>query len=101
MFDHIPPELKAAGPGVLGALLALIFLREPWPKATALFIGGVVTAQLLGGPIADYFDVEKYVGAVGFLVGLLSMAAAAKAFATIDAFEPAKFWESLRKKFGG
>ncbi len=105
MFDHIPPDLRQAGPGVAGSLLALLFMRRPWTMLLAMFVGGCLIAYIVTPWLAAYLEVgPKGEGVVGFLLGLFGMATTAKVFDLIEAINVADIWAALkdwiRKRLG-
>ena len=99
MFEHIPPELKSAGPGIAGSLLALAFMRRPPLILLGIFFGGCALSFFGTAWLADVLDMEKADGLVGFLLGLFGMALVAKIYDTIEVVEPALLWKALLERF--
>lgn len=103
-MSDMPPEIKDAAPGVLGSLVALPFLRGPWPVRLAMVLGGVVLSFYGSRPAAGWFDMQDAQGLVGFLIGLFGMALVAKVYEGIAAFNAGElgvaFKDWVRKRLG-
>jgi hypothetical protein len=97
MFDQIPPELRSAGPGVAGSLLALFFMRRPPLMLAGMFLGGCIVSYYVTPWLATWLDMDKASGTVGFLVGLFGMASVAKVFDTFEVVNPAELWKAVRQ----
>lgn len=95
----ILPETTVFVSGAVGSALSLRFLPDltRWQRITSI-IGGTIIAGYLAEPVADYFEVEKAVGAVGFLFGLFGLSICAKLFETIKSADP---WGLIESRFGG
>jgi hypothetical protein len=105
MFDHLPPELRAAGPGVAGSVLALFFLRRPPLMLAGMFIGGCMLSFFATPWLAAWMDVGiKGEGLTGFIVGLFGMTSMAKVYDFIEVIEVSQIWRALidfiRKRLG-
>lgn len=105
MLDNIPPELRQAGPGIAGSLLALMFMRRPWAMLAAMFLGGCTIAYIVTPWLAAYLEVGKGgENVAAFLLGLFGMATTAKVFDFIEAVNVAEIWAALkawgRKRLG-
>jgi hypothetical protein len=105
MFDQIPPEIRNAGPGVAGSLLALIFMRRPKFMLAGMFVGGCLLSYLATPWLAIYLEAgPKAEGLIGFLVGMFGMTTVAKVYDLFEAIEAAQLWKALldfaRKKLG-
>lgn len=104
MFDQIPAELRNAGPGVSGSLLALLFMRRPPLQMVGIFIGGALLAFFAADWLADLLEMEKFDGLIGFLVGLMGMRLVEKAYEFIEAISASDLWTALkdfvRKRLG-
>jgi hypothetical protein len=84
------PTLDAAltrhAPGFLGAVAALLWVRDTWPRRVVYTLAGMA-ASYYGAPPAAAFA-QSPEGLVGFFMGLFSMAVAAKVFELIEAVKP-------------
>jgi hypothetical protein len=105
MFDHIPPELRNAGPGVAGSILALLFLRRPPLILAGMFLGGCTLSFFATPWLAAYMEVGVHGSSlVGFLAGLFGMATTSKVYDLIDVVEVGQIWKALidfiRKRLG-
>lgn len=104
MFDQIPAELRNAGPGVAGSLLALFFMRRPPLVLAGIFIGGCVVSFYVTPWLVHYFDMERGRDTLGFIIGLFGMATTAKIFDTIEAVNATDLWKAvvdvIRKRLG-
>jgi hypothetical protein len=105
MLDQIPPEMRAAGPGVAGSVLALFFLRRPPFMLAGMFIGGCMLSYIGTPWLAAYLESgPKGEGLVGFMLGLFGMTTVAKVYDLVEAVEVREIWLALlnflRKRFG-
>jgi hypothetical protein len=105
MLDHIPPELRAAGPGVAGSVLALLFLRRPPLMLAGMFLGGCVLSYFATPWLTAFMEMgEKGEGLIGFLVGLFGMTTVAKTYDLLEVIEVGQIWRALldfiRKRLG-
>jgi hypothetical protein len=105
MFDHIPPELRNAGPGVAGSVLALFFLRRPPLMLAGMFLGGCMLSFFATPWLSAWMEVGiKGEGLIGFITGLFGMSSVAKVYDFIEAVEVAAVWRALldfiRKRLG-
>ena len=98
MFHGLPPEVRAAGPGIAGSFLALFFLRRPPLQRFGMFIGGCLLSHYGTAWLAGTLEMEHAEGLVGFVLGLFGMAAIARVYDLIDVMEPAKLWEIFLDK---
>jgi hypothetical protein len=74
--DH--PEVARFLPGVAGALVSMIFIREHWLRRLAMFAAGAALA-IYGTPWAARVS-NLDPGFAGFLLGMFGMALVAKVF---------------------
>jgi uncharacterized membrane protein YraQ (UPF0718 family) len=105
MFDQIPPELRNAGPGVAGSMLALLFLRRPPLMLAGMFLGGCVLSFFATPWLSAYLEVGIHgASLVGFLVGMFGMATTAKVYDFFEVVEVSQIWKALidfiRKRLG-
>jgi hypothetical protein len=105
MLDHIPPELRAAGPGVAGSVLALLFLRRPPLMLAGMFLGGCALSFFATPWLTAFMEMgTKGEGLIGFLVGLFGMTTVAKAYDLLEVIEVGQIWRALldflRKRLG-
>lgn len=97
MLDHIPPEVRTAGPGVAGSLLALLFLRRPKLMLAGMFLGGCVLSYIATPWLTAYLEVgAKGEGLVGFLLGLFGMTTVAKLYDLFESIDVREIWIALR-----
>ena len=99
-MDSIPPEVKAVVPGVAGSLIAMFFLRRPLALMVGMFIGGCALSFFATTAIAEWLEVTKFEGLVGFLTGLFGMALVAKIYDTIEAINANAVWRAILKRLG-
>lgn len=95
MPQHIIEELKAAAPGIAGAMLALMFMRRPILILAGMFVGGCLLSWYGATWFAELAGLEKHVGLAGFVLGLFGMALVAKVYDTIEALQPAKLADAV------
>lgn len=105
MFEHLPPELRAAGPGVAGSVLALFFLRRPPLMLAGMFLGGCMLSFFATPWLAAWMEVGiKGEGLIGFLVGMFGMTTVAKTYDLIEVMEVGQIWKAIidfvRKRLG-
>lgn len=105
MFDHIPPELRSAGPGIAGSILAVLFLRRPPWMLLGMFIGGCVLSYIATPWLAAYLEAgAKGEGLVGFLLGMFGMTSVAKLYDFLEVVDVRQVWDAvidfLRKRLG-
>nr|WP_297388287.1 hypothetical protein [uncultured Roseateles sp.] len=98
-FPDLPPELGPKVAGSAGSLLALLFLKEAWPRNLAMFFGGAAASWFGAEPVAVWLGLTS--GFVGFLLGLFSMAIVSKLFETWRTLELGTIIsDALRRFFG-
>jgi hypothetical protein len=97
MFDYLPPELRNAGPGVAGSVLALFFMRRPPLILIGVFLGGCLLSYYGTAWVAAALNMSRADGLVGFLLGLFGMALIAKIYDTIEAINPGELWTAVRQ----
>jgi hypothetical protein len=105
MLDHIPPELRHAGPGVAGSILALLFLRRPPLMLAGMFMGGCALSFFATPWLSAYMEVGVHgASLIGFLTGLFGMTTVAKVYDFVEAVEVGQVWKALidflRKRLG-
>ncbi len=100
----IPPEARQAAPGLIGSLIALPFLQGPPLMRVSMFLGGVAASFYGTGPAAKWLGMAQAEGLAGFLLGMFSMAIAAKCYEAINSFAADGIGKAvmdwLRKKLG-
>lgn len=98
MLEHIPPEVRTAGPGIAGSLLALMFLRRPKLMLVGMFLGGCLLSYIGTSWLAEYLEVgAKGEGLVGFLIGLFGMTTVAKVYDLFESIQTPEVWATLRE----
>jgi hypothetical protein len=104
MFDQIPLELRGAAPGVAGSALALFFMRRPPFVLVGMFVGGCLVSLYATHATAEFFEMDRADGFVGFVLGVFGMALIGKLHDTIEAVSPSEVWSdvraAIRKKLG-
>jgi hypothetical protein len=94
---EIPPEVKEAAPGALGALVALRWYARygKW-QAASMFVGGCALSYFGSATVAGWLSLSGSIGLTGFLLGMLGMAVVAKIFDLIDQIDPVAIWTMVR-----
>lgn len=105
MFDKIPTELREALPGAIGSAVAMRWIGGPWWWRIVAFVGAAYVAWLAAAPLADLLGLSvRWVGVVGFAIGLLIISFAIKAVDTVHAIQPSEIWntivEAIRRRLG-
>lgn len=101
---NVPDEVKELVPGVVGSLVALIFLRRrtayTWPATIGMFGGGCALSFFGTKPLAGLVNMADALGLAGFLVGLLGMATVSKMFDVLEAVDPRELVTKVLARFG-
>jgi hypothetical protein len=95
---NIPPEAAKAAPGLLGAIVALNWVRGSPMQRIAAFLGGSGSSFWGSETLAAWAHINS--GLSGFLIGLFGMAVAGKVFEFIQQIDIAPLVQRLLKKFG-
>lgn len=103
---QIPPEIKDAAPGAIGALSAWRYTTGSFWARVSMTLGGASLAFFGGPPLIAWLGIPSGTSmVVGWLLGMFGMRIAEKVMGVIDAFDSAKAAEvigdRLRKMFGG
>lgn len=98
MQNDLPPELAKAMPGVIGAMVALRWIRGTAPQRLAAVLGGSAAAYYETPYMSSIMGTDA--GLTGFLIGLFGMAVAAKTFEVLERLDPAALLERLLRKWG-
>jgi hypothetical protein len=96
---ELPTEVTQATPGLIGSLIALLWIKDTWPRRIAFFAAGAATSYYGSPFIAKWTNLDK--GLAGFLVGLLGMAIAVKVFETLAALQPGDILRRWMEKKAG
>ncbi len=85
---ELSPELKTGIAGMFGAVISMRFIKNlgPW-QMIAVAAGGFFSAMYLTHMIIDMFQIpidEKYVGGIGFLVGMFGQTLAGSILTAIN-----------------
>ena len=85
--------------GFIGALISLHFVTglSKWEHFTTVLCGAGVS-QFLAHPLAQYFHLDMYEQAIGFLMGLFGLSLCATLFRGL---RDADVWGFIRSKLGG
>jgi len=85
MSIDIPPDLGKHVAGPLGALSALLWVKDTWPRKIGMVLAGVALSYYATPAVAAWANLQQ--GLAGYLLGLFGMAAVSKLFATWDALD--------------
>jgi hypothetical protein len=78
MIDNIPPEVAHKLSGPAGGLVAMMFLRDTWPKRFAM-AAAACPLSWYGAPVlVQWMPINE--GLAGFLLGLFGMSIVSKIF---------------------
>lgn len=91
-------DVQRHAPGFLGAMSALLWIGETWPRRLGVVAAGTANSVYASSHVAGWLGVEIHLAAL--LVGLFSVAVADKAFSAVNAFEAAPVIKKLLKKWG-
>jgi hypothetical protein len=94
----IPPEAAKAAPGLLGAIVALNWVRGSPMQRVASFLGGSGSSYWGSELLAAWAHINP--GLSGFLIGLFGMAVAGKVFEGIQQLDIAALAQRVLRKFG-
>lgn len=97
MFDN--PEITRGTPGVIGALSAMLWLKETIIRKISSVIAGSA-ASYYGTPFGLRLFESVDSNLVAFLIGLFGMAVAAKIFETVEQFPTKTIVERVLTKLG-
>jgi hypothetical protein len=96
VIDH--EEVARATPGLIGAIAAMFWIKDTWPRRVAYVFVGAASSYYGSGALSTILGTEK--GLAGFLIGLFGMAIAAKVFETIESVAPKEVIAAVLKRFG-
>lgn len=91
-------EFSRHAPGFLGSVAAMLFIKDTWPRRVGYMLAGVAASHYASGAVAAATRLDE--GLAGFLVGLFSMAVAAKLFEALETLKSADLIERLMKRVG-
>lgn len=85
-------------PGLIGSVVALLWVRDTWKRSVACVGGGMASSYYVSPSVVVWTSADPSLA--GFLVGLFSVAVAAKLFETIDAVQPRSVIDRILRKIG-
>jgi hypothetical protein len=91
-------DVSRHAPGVLGSLAALLWIKDTWPRRMGYVLAGSAASHYASPYAALLLNTDQ--GLAGFLIGLFSMAVAAKCFETIESVKAAEMFDRLLKRWG-
>ena len=91
-------DLTPHAPGLFGSLAALLWIKDTWPRRIGYVLTGTAASHYCAPSIAMWTGAD--LALAGFLVGLFSMAVAAKLFESIEALKPADAINRLLTRLG-
>lgn len=94
----ITQELARHAPGLFGAVAAMLWIKDTWPRRVGFTFAGASASHYASGAVAAWSGMDE--GLAGFLVGLFSMAIAAKVFEALEAFKSSDLVDRLLKRAG-
>lgn len=96
-FDGDTAEwVGKALPGAVGSLIALAWMKAPWPRKVVMWASGAALSYFAASSAATWANTNE--GLAGFLLGLFGMAVVDKVFKTWESFDAtALLGEALRK----
>lgn len=97
MLDH--PEIARGTPGAIGALAAMLWLKDTVVRRLSAVIAGSA-ASYYGTPFALLFFATVDSHLMGFLIGLFGMAVASKLLETLEAIPAKVIIDKLVSKMG-
>ena len=101
-----PPDFSLAklSAGIFGSLVSLRFMQGSYTERILMSIGGAALSYFATTPIADWLNVSKAEGLIGFLVGLFGMALVGKVYEVILLLDAAAIatdvWAAIKRKWG-
>lgn len=93
-----PPEVTRHTPGLLGAIAATLWIKDTWPRRVAYVAVGSIASHYGSPSVAAWLASDPALS--GFLVGLFSMACAAKAFEALEALSPKVLIDRILTRLG-
>lgn len=87
-WKDVPALSEATMPGIVGAIVSLRWIPGTWPVRLTMVLGGAAAGHWGAGLVADLLGMSGYLGGVGFLLGLFSMAIVGKMIDGLLALDP-------------
>jgi len=81
----IPPDLGKHIAGPLGAVSALLWIKDTWPRRIGMVLAGSALSYYATPGVSEWATLQP--GLTGYLLGLFGMAAVSKMFTTWDALD--------------
>lgn len=78
MFNDIPPDVAGKLGGPAGGLVAMLFLRDAWPRRLAMAAAACPLSWYGAPHLVLWLPLNE--GFAGFLLGLFGMSAVGKVF---------------------
>ena len=95
----VQPEITKAAPGVIGALVALRWMRGPtWGHTISSFIGGAALSYYGTTYAVQWSSADA--GLAGFVLGLFGMAVVSKVFDALENFKTSELLGKILAKWG-
>jgi hypothetical protein len=92
------PELVKVATAASGAATSVVIIKGTPREKVTMFACAFPMAYFLAPPIAIYFNVETSTGAIGYVIGMLGMATAKKAYEFIEGINVKEFWDAVIEK---
>jgi uncharacterized membrane protein YccC len=70
-WNDLPPEVVKLVAAPTGAITALVFLREPWPKRVAMALLSVPTSWFASSTVASFLHIPE--GFAGWLIAVFGI----------------------------
>lgn len=91
-------EIARHAPGLLGAITATLWIKDTWPRRIAYVVAGAAASHYAAPQVAGWTGTD--IALAGFLVGLFSMAVAAKVFETVESVKASDLVDRILRKVG-
>ena len=98
-INDVPPEAVKLAPGAAGALAAMLWLKDTWPRRLCMFLAGAAMSRIGSSDVAHLVGLSE--GFAGFLLGLFGMAVASKTFETWQALDIGGILRDWIRKIAG
>jgi hypothetical protein len=84
--------------GLMGSVAAMLWIRDTWPRRVGYVLAGAMASHYAAPHLARWSSTDEALA--GFLVGLFSMALAAKVFETLEAMQASQLLDRLLRRIG-
>lgn len=91
-------NLTKSASGLMGSVAAMLWIKDTWPRRVGYVLAGALASHYAAPHLARWSATDEALA--GFLVGLFSMALAAKVFETIEAVKASDLYDRIMRRVG-